>query len=239
MFKHLAFLILVVLLACASIRAQQPSQAGTLASQKIAAAGGGITFDAVASSAAGASASRTVSITVGTLTNGYMIVGVMIFGNSVSAMTFDTTQIPTKIDANPAQEPNIELWGLKAPHSGTHDLIVTFTGSNDNAVGVMTFDGVNQTTSVGTAAWNNGTDAAPTVDVTSATGEMVVGIVSNNFNTTMTAGTGVTDKWNQGASGSFATAAGGYKSGAATTTFVWALGVSKTWTIGGVSLKPV
>lgn len=165
-----------------------------------------------------------------------MIIACFNFTNAVTSITYNGSA--TGISQIATDSSRLEIWGLKAPTSGTHDVVVTWAGSNDCAVGVMTFSGVNQTTPSGTGADATGSSTAPSVTVSSATGELVVGLLMNNFNATMTAGSGVTDKWNQGASGSFATAAGGYKLGAASTVFAWTLGSSQAWEILAVPLKP-
>lgn len=153
------------------------------------------------------------------------------------AMTSVGSQFHTASAANA----RMHLWRLVAPATGAQTITITMSGQvNDLIGGAVSFTGADQTTPVGTFASAEGNSTSPaTVDVTSATGEIVVDTVcSSGLAVTLTAGAGQTQRWN---SGIIATAigAGSTEAGAATVTMSWTLNTVANWVIGAVSVKPV
>ena len=68
----------------------------------------------------------------------------------------------------------VEIWYLKMPDTGTHNVVVTFaTAPDDATVGVMTFTGVDQTTPLGTFTSATADSDTASTTVTSAVGELV------------------------------------------------------------------
>ena len=176
------------------------------------------------------------------LTDGYIIVGLAGWdGNAVStaSATYDGTSMTALASVTRAAfggSYRTHLFGLAVGNkaAGTYVMSANLLEVWDeyNAV-VIVYNGVDQTTPTGTATTNNGSSTTPTVDVSSASGELVVDVV------TFGGGSGTvhasqTQRWLQ------ATATGGGASeeaGGATVTMSWTQN-SADWTIAAVPLKP-
>lgn len=134
------------------------------------------------------------------------------------------------------------VYRVVAPASGAQSVVFTASGSfSDGAIEVVSLTGVDQTTPTGTVATAEGSSAAPSVSVTSASGELVVDAVCGFF----PAGTVTTDASqtqrveNESWGGNDAIAAMSTEAGAASVTMSHTLGSSAEWSIAGVSFKPV
>jgi hypothetical protein len=132
-------------------------------------------------------------------------------------------------------------WYKVAPDTGAHDIVVTYSAVEDEMiVGGMSFNGVDQSTPVGTANSNTGTTATSTVNVTSAAGDLVVdGTYTGR--STITVGAGQTSRWEEENVGGNFSGGGSEEAGAASVTMSWALGAggfADRWVCGGVPLKP-
>ena len=73
----------------------------------------------------------------------------------------------------------VEIWSLVAPDTGTHNVVVTFDQNlNIGAVaGVMTFNGVDQTTPLGAFASNEDQSISSSVTVSSAADELIFAVM--------------------------------------------------------------
>ena len=131
-----------------------------------------------------------------------------------------------------------EGWILVAPATGAHNVVVTLVGSSGDLLGGSeSYVDVHQTTPTGTAATNsNNFSNAPTVDVTSASGELVVDGVAARSSLTAV-GAGQTQRVNL--TGGADSVGGSEEAGAATVTMSWTMAAENPWAIGGVSLKPL
>jgi hypothetical protein len=173
-----------------------------------------------------------------------MLVGVSLDpqqNETVSSVTYNGTSLTFVGSATYSNDARAEIWRLIAPDTGTHDVVITFSDrlTYGAVAGVMTITGVNQTTPLGTFVGANGSSAGPaTVDVSSATNELVFDTVSCETCTSLTVGGGQTERWNLSQSGQSAMGAGSTESGAATVTMSWTLGSSDYWAIGAVPIKP-
>jgi len=171
-----------------------------------------------------------------------LIVGVIAFSVNVTGITYNGVALGVLGTQVADTGVHVELWGLKNPASGSHNVVVSFDGSNDVGAGSMTFDGVHQTTPTGTFVGNDsdagGSTTTPSVTLSSAAGEVVVDVLGQNFGASMTAGGGQTDRWNQGGSQLFDTGAGSTKAGASSVTMQWTLDSAQQWTIAAIPLKP-
>jgi hypothetical protein len=176
-----------------------------------------------------------------------MIVGVSINpeqGLDVSSITY-AGQTLTKInEVINSDDALVELWYRLAPATGTNNVVVNFSGTNDEGavIGAITFTGVNQSTPLGTFASNIGTSTSASVNVSSATGELVLGVVSTEDEDadTLTVGAGQTEHWNvkiPDDSGGVI-AAGSAEPGASTVTISWGVSPSDHWAIAAVPIKP-
>src|SRR6185295_15014197 len=81
-----------------------------------------------------------------------------------------------------------EQWSLKAPATGTHDIVVTLNGSAHASCGATSFHGVDQTSPLGTpvvaATGVAGTTAS--LSITSAPGNVVSDVVAIRSSATVT-----------------------------------------------------
>ncbi len=173
-----------------------------------------------------------------------MLVGIS-FGRdefeSVSSVTYNGTNL-TLVGAQDHSQPDrarVEIWSLVAPDTGTYDVVVNLTGSihRGASIGVMTFNGVDQTSALGTFGSAEGTSAAPSATIASATGELVFGVVA--FDSTsdqdLSPGAGQTEYWDLFIDR--ANGAGSTEAGAASVVTSWSGVPIGEWVVGGVSIK--
>jgi hypothetical protein len=134
----------------------------------------------------------------------------------------------------------IEIWSLVNPSLGTHNVDITFSGTTDgNTAGVMTFTGVDPTTPLGTFASNSGSSGGSgSATVSSATGELVFGVISvdDSTNYNLSVGAGQTEEWDL--YGFEVSGGGSTEAGAASVDMSWTWSGSDNWAVGGVSIKP-
>ena len=138
-----------------------------------------------------------------------------------------------------------ELWYLVAPPVGTANVVVTLANvDNGKEVGLVagatSFTGVDQVAPIGTVAAAGAKSTSASVNVTSATGEMVIDSLSTREDTSTTAGAGQTQRWgiSSGSGGDHTRGAASTKAGSATTTMSWALGSNEEWALVAMPLKP-
>ncbi|MDH5318414.1 MAG: DUF4347 domain-containing protein, partial [Nitrospira sp.] len=197
-----------------------------------------------AATASGTTASSlTWSHTVGAGSNGILIVDVSMYttsGITVSSITYGGTAL-TYIGSDTSSKDHVEMWYLKAPETGTANIVVTLTGSTSIAAGATNFFGVDQTTSYGSLTTGNGS-GDPSITVASATGELVVDAVSDRDVDSESVGAGqtvlLTNK--AGTNASDAWVGSSTEAGAASVTMSWTTsgGGAGEWAAVAVSLKP-
>ena len=175
-----------------------------------------------------------------------MLVGVSFgfdLGDSVSSVTYNGTSLSLvgkRYHSDKAS--GMEIWSLVAPDTGTHDVVVNNTGTSHYGavIGVMTFNGVDQSTPLGSFSSSRGRSTTPSTNVTSATGELVFGVVGVDTQTAsanITPGAGQTEHWDFW-DGTKALGGGSTEAGAASVVTSWTLSGSWSWSAGGVSIKP-
>jgi hypothetical protein len=193
------------------------------------------------------------SITIPLTVSGYnrlMLVGVSLNPNQdewVTSVTWKGTEDLT-LDGRVIVNDNdarVEIWKLVAPTTGSGNVVVTFNAplSAEAVAGVMTFSGVDQSSPLRTfasAIGNNTTSA--TVDVESAAGELVFGVVACEYDA-VTTDPSQTEYWNISVNGTATNGAGSTEAGAAgTVPMTWAIQADPTpdnhWAVGGISIKP-
>ena len=152
-------------------------------------------------------------------------------------------QIVSRVGANASNGGFVQLWGLVAPSTGANDVVVTYTNSTNSGVdvlmaGAITATNVSQSSPLGTPASATGSSTAATVNVSSATDELVLDIVGTGT-LVSTVGANQTQRWlqnvnfnSQCGNGAMSTEAG-----AASVTMSWTV-TSDSWAILGVPLKP-
>ena len=233
----ISFIFLAVLTV--AVAAQFPVNVGGF--KPAAAAGGGnVTFAAkVGSGTERGSTSVTFPVTVASNANRYMVIGIgsYIPGlGTISGVTVNgsaATLLVTRLTEGDTQI--VSLWGFVAPPVGTYNVFVTVTAvSNSLSAGAAVFYNVNQTTPA-----SNATSAtADTVNVTSATGNMVVDMFVTWPENTYIQGSGQTLVFQlndlPGDPGSISSMS--YEAGATSVTMNWTP-ASTTPSIAGVSLN--
>ncbi len=196
-----------------------------------------VAVDAVNSTTVANASTGTVTLTVGSGANRLLIVGVSDNNKrTISSVTVNTTLTMTSIGSQTdGATTKIQMFSLINPPAGLNTVQVTWSGGGVNGViGAISFTGVNQTTPLGTFASATGTSTAPSVNVTSAAGEIVVDTVVGAGGT-LTVDPSQTQRWNLT---STVRGGGSTEAGAATVTMSWTLSASNSWSIGGVSVKP-
>ncbi|MFQ6023537.1 MAG: DUF4347 domain-containing protein, partial [Acidiferrobacterales bacterium] len=200
------------------------------------------------STSVGTTPQFTGSDTVSHTTSGterLMLVGIS-FGvdqlDTVSAVTYNGTAL-TLVGVQESTDnakSRVEIWSLVAPDTGTHNVDVTYSGTNHEGatIGVMTFNGVDQTTPLGTFAGAASESSNPSATVSSATGELVFGVVafSDSNDWDLVQGAGQTEHWDLFVDQT--NGAGTTEAGAASVVTSWTVGDTKKWAAGGVSIKP-
>jgi len=203
-----------------------------------------IAVESTSSASAKAASSLTWSHTVGPSLNRILMVGVSNNNTTrpVSTVTYGGTALTRVGFQNaPGTQNRIELWSLIAPSPGTANVVVTFSGSVDSVGGAIVFSGVDQATPLGTFASANGSNASPSVTVSSASGQVVIDtLATNGDGSSAAAGPGQTQRWSlkTGNGGGNALGAGSTEPGASSVTMSWTLGHAHAWSIGAVPLKP-
>lgn len=183
--------------------------------------------------------SQTVSYTVGASVT-YLVVGVSEWdGTAISdtAVTDNGVSMTAIIRLHSTTgDNNGMIFGLVSPATGTHNIVVSRPGNNlgDITFGAVGYVGVNTSTPTGTAVSGQGSDASPTVAVSSASGEVAVSVVSYE-RTLSSRGGGQTSLW---IDESDQPGLSDEKAGASTTTFTWTMGTSGGWAALAVPLKP-
>lgn len=196
-----------------------------------------ITHDAN-SSASTYGTSLTFSHTVGAGSDKILIVGVGLYSNkAVSGITYNGVSL-NFLAKQSRGSPNVwtELWYLKNPDSGTHDIVIT--NSITRIVGgASSYFGVEQASTFGTVAKRSSWSRFPSVDVSSAIDELVVDAFACQGANTATVGAGQTQRWNRNYS-TYVRGGGSSEAGAGTVTMSWTLGGNENWAIVAVAMKP-
>lgn len=151
--------------------------------------------DAIGPSSAGAAAAAATSLTfahaiAADATNRLLTVGVAIGRNPDSVtlgVTYNLVAMTSqaKVHTNNGTIGFVEMFSLKAPATGSNNVVITVTGGTaDIESGGVSFKGVDQTTPVSNVTTAFGNSTAPTVTVTSALKSMVVDALANGSSIT-------------------------------------------------------
>ena len=208
----------------------------------LTAARAAISVDAVSTGKVTNLASLTFSHTVGSGANRLLIVGVTMTKGieTCTGVTYGGTALTLIGQSQAGDAAKAYLWKLASPPSGAASVVVTCSAAENFAGGAISFTGVNINTNGGFAA-ASGTSTAPSVNVTSAAGELVVdAIASKGDGISLAVGTSKTLQWTNktGTAKENALGGGSTEAGAPSVTMSWTLGASKDWSIGAVSLMP-
>lgn len=207
-----------------------------------------IIFDSSATNNCHGCSPLTWSHTVGSGSNGILIVGVSIFGSSpapVTSVRFGAASL-SRLGSHLAGAVNVELWSLLDPPSGAATITVTFSSTSDVLVGgSVSYFNVVSTGTVASADYGGtpGTTASVTVS-SSSTGDLVVdtlGAYKNGAIAASPIGSGQTQRWNSGSqcSGSACNVgAGSDKPASSPVTMTWSVSSTSDWSLIAVPLKP-
>ena len=206
-----------------------------------------IAVDATTSTTANSGSSVTISHTISG-SNRLLLVGVSsgcftsYTRRTVTSVTWNGTNLTQVGAVDQATSPyraRVEVWALKAPATGTYNVVVNLDGSLSSyyqvVVGVMSFTGVDQVTPYANQTSTSGTGTSPSLTITSASGEMSYAVIDAQTQTP--SGCTGTQRWNQ--TETYAKGAGATKAGASPNVSIgWSLGGSTTWSMYGLSIKP-
>ena len=134
------------------------------------------------------------------------------------------------------------IYYLKAPATGSNTVLCVFNSSaGGGGSGASSYTGVDQTTPVsGFNSANGANSSAPTVDITSATGDMVVDSMEYydaGGDWTIAADGGQTQIYDVEDGGQQTNAAGSYEAGAGTVTMSWTISEETDWAIVALNLE--
>lgn len=216
--------------------------------------GGSLTFDSSSSADSGSSnvSSLSWSHSVNSSTSGIVIAGVSINGGDGAAVTSATycgNAMTLKSARSNSTSVRTEMWYRVAPPTGSCTVqiqISTSTGNRRIVGGAVSYTGVDQTTPFGTGADNSGFSQNASVDVSSATGDVVIAVIGKRDSAqAISVGSGQTQRYNDQSTASTTAdnviGASSTEAGAALVTMSWdwvTSGVNKAWAIVGASLKP-
>jgi len=196
----------------------------------------------------GASAGTTTSFsfqhTVNAGTDRVLIVGGAIRAGApvaFTSVTYNGIALTPIQGVTGADDVRAELWYLINPPIGTFNVTLTASANRNLAGGAMTFTGVHQTTPVGTPASVGGQSNSTSVDVTSASGEMVVDVVAQRDPGgmgTLTAGPGQTEQYRRDHPNTNMRIAGSTEPGAASVTMSWTFTLNPRHAQVAVPLRP-
>lgn len=198
-----------------------------------------IVFDAPSSAQNSSASSLTFSHTC-TGSDRLLFVGASAgHASGTSTVTYNAVSMTAESwDINTGGDQNNSGHYLVAPATTANNIVISFGGTAASIGGGISFTGVDQSTPVGTANTAIGADGTATVDITSATNEVVVDNVNweNNGAGDITVGADQTSRFDESIAETLG-AAGSTEAGAATVTMSWTA-TADDWLIGGLPLKP-
>ena len=215
-----------------------------------------IVFDSSATNNCAGCTSLSWSHTVGSGSNGILIVGLSGFKNDpATSVTFGTKSLSLVGNHLGFANVNVELWALLNPSSAcapspppcTATVTVTITGGNILAGGSVSYFNVGGTGTVASAddGGIQGTTGSVTVS-SSNSGDLVVdalGAYNNVATVTASQGSGQSQRWNTGSVHPIAIAffvgGGSDKPDSPPVTMTWSFSPSSYWSLIAVPLTPV
>jgi len=239
-------------------RAYQAARAGIdwASYQLLISTGGAIAFDAFSDEQSGPSAvpSLTFPHTVGAGgTNRILVVAASFFDAAtpmvtVSSITYagqSLTMLAEKTNAT--NRIRSEMWYRIAPATGANNIVVTFSENAKALAAGRSYTNVHQTTPFGAVATADGGNSAPSVAVSSATGELVVDTVGIRQNVTgdqtLTVGANQVQRYNTHSAagqGEFhVKGAGSEEAGAASVTMSWTQFTTSDAEVWGIIAAPL
>ncbi len=161
------------------------NQEASMAGIEIQGAGPQVVVDRVGPSSAGAAIANNTALSWSHTCTGnerLLIVGLSVgFGTTltVAGVTYNSVSMTSagRVQSNNQNDGYVELFYLVNPTVGTNTVQVTADSAKDLIGGSVSFIGVDQTTPVSNTATAFGSSAAPSVNVSSAAGNIVIDVV--------------------------------------------------------------
>jgi hypothetical protein len=207
-----------------------------------------IVFDSSATKNCMGCTSLSWSHTVGSGSNGILIVGLSGFKNApATSVTFGTKSLSLVGNHLGYANVNVELWSLLSPSTGTDTITVTLSGNNFLAGGSVSYFNVAGTGTAASADDGGTPGTTASVTVSSDTGDLVVDTLgAYNFGlSTVTAsqGSGQSQRWNSGPLNAlpvpaFFVGGGSDKPASTPVTMTWSFSPSSYWSLIAVPLTP-
>ena len=181
-------------------------------------------------------------------TDPFLIVAISMgtISESVTSITYAGVALTKAAEQNQSGSPDVrvELWYLAAPATGNNSVNVTLTGNARFVASSASFTGVDQVTPIEDT--DTGTDAAPTVQVTTTSNNAwVVDVLAQERSTpTPSVGAGQTQLWSNSSGGSAsqrvygAGSSEGPVSPVGAVTMSWSFGMGRNWAAAAVAIKP-
>lgn len=158
---------------------------------------------------------------------------------TVTSCTYNGTAMTEVGFTRSAGEEVVAIYRILNPSTGTHDVAYTLSTDGYGPIkgGSWSFTGVHQTTPNGTYAYGSSGYATPaTLDISSASGDIVICAVTTDGIWFIGRGASQTTDWDitNGlvAGGEHKTATSG------TTTISWTLNEADSWAVAGIAVKP-
>ena len=166
--------------------------------------------------------------------------------DNIAGVTYGGTALTALTEYVPGASRFVDhVFYLKNPTVGTANVVVDITAGVKVTAAMEQYNGVNQTTPFGTVATNsNAGSTGPTVNVSSASGDLITDslvVVSNTTIPTVAATSPQTEDYeiNTGATTTDIVADGSHKTAAGTsTTMAHTLSASRPWSTVGFAIKP-
>tara|TARA_R110000772_G_C13310276_1_gene440144 strand:- start:4658 stop:5335 length:678 start_codon:yes stop_codon:yes gene_type:complete len=203
-----------------------------------------IAHSTTSTATAGGASTTTIASFVVSGTDPVLVVKVATKGSgiTVSSVVFNTTETFDAVGTDINGDARASMYVLPNPTATTADVVITLSGAARHVSACSLYTGVDDATPIRAAATTtaNGTDAAPTVNVTSISGEMVVDSMAQVSAGPDTATAGNTERSNAQATGGGTDTVGASQELAGTggaDTMDWSMSSTDNWAIVGAALQ--
>jgi hypothetical protein len=189
--------------------------------------------------------SLTASFTVSSGTDLMLTVGVSGWSpaavDTVTGVTYGGVALTRRAQVKNNGDDFADIWCLVNPTVGTANVVVTCSSGTQIVAGISCWSGVHQTTAPTSAtATGDSTATAPSLTISSATGDLVLDTVAfySSSSGAMSVGAGQTSRWNVDNGSANDSGCGSTEAGAASVTMSWSRGNTNNafWSIVAVNL---
>lgn len=201
-----------------------------------------VAYDNSVSTETNAVTTDTLNLTIGSITNGVVVVGLAFYvgGGGVSGISVTVGGVSaTLLSGSDSGTSNVGQRTLiyylaTGSTTGSVAVVVSWTFATQLAWGATSFSGADQTTSCQNGNASQNYSSSPSLTVSSATNDIsyaVMGAVGNN----VISSPSNTSAWN--AYGITTSGAAQYASGASSTTYTWSIGgINRNWAMSGCDI---